>query len=102
MFFVAGIASRRQRLHPPAPLLLKEEAMAEPLRNPKNSAPDTEPARSKPLQPTESQTHGMEREPEVSLGQQIRARVDRRHKGDVGLPGTNEEIFQGSKVKELF
>jgi len=23
------------------------------------------------------------------------------HKGDVGVPGTNEEIFQGSKMKEL-
>jgi hypothetical protein len=35
--------------------------------------------------PTENPTHGLEREPEA----------------DVGRPGTNEEIFQGSKMKEL-
>jgi len=23
------------------------------------------------------------------------------HKGDVGVPGTNDEVFQGSKVREL-
>jgi hypothetical protein len=51
--------------------------------------------------PTENPTHGMEREPEANLGEQIRARLDRPHKGDVGRPGTNEEIFQGSKMKEL-
>ena len=52
--------------------------------------------------PTESQTHGMEREPEhASFGRQVRDRVVHPHKGDVGRPGTNEEIFQGSKQKEL-
>ncbi len=40
-----------------------------------------------------------EREP--TLGEEIRARVKHVHKGDVGVPGTNEEVFQGSKTKEL-
>jgi hypothetical protein len=35
------------------------------------------------------------------LGQQIRARTTRPHKGDVGRGETNEEVFQGSKEKEL-
>lgn len=52
--------------------------------------------------PTETETHGMEREPEgTSLNQDIRARIMHPHKGDVGRAGTNEEIFQGSKQKEL-
>ena len=52
--------------------------------------------------PIESETHGMEREPgPAPLGEEIRARVTHPHKGDVGRPGTNEEIYQGSKQKEL-
>lgn len=31
----------------------------------------------------------------------VRPRIVHPHKGDVGRPGTNEEIFQGSKAKEL-
>jgi hypothetical protein len=34
-------------------------------------------------------------------GQTVRARIVRPHKGDVGRPETNEEIFQGSKEREL-
>lgn len=50
----------------------------------------------------ENQSQGMKREPEeAKLGEQVRARTDQPHKGDVGRPGTNEEIFQGSKMKEL-
>jgi hypothetical protein len=37
----------------------------------------------------------------TSLNEDIRARVARPHKGDVGRPKANEEIFQGSKQKEL-
>jgi hypothetical protein len=40
-----------------------------------------------------------EREP--TLGEEIRVRVKHAHKGDVGVPGTNDEVFQGSKVREL-
>jgi hypothetical protein len=44
----------------------------------------------------------MEHEPaRTSLAEDIRARANRPHKGDVGRPGTNEEVFQGSKMKEL-
>jgi len=37
----------------------------------------------------------------VPLRQAIRAHTNHPHKGDVGRPGTNEEVFQGSKQKEL-
>lgn len=71
--------------------------MAEALR--KSDSPhnldETQP------QPTENEAHGAEHEPEVTLGEEIRARIPNVHKGDVGRPGTNEEIFQGSKMKEL-
>ena len=39
--------------------------------------------------------------PRASLGQDIRDRIVHPHKGDVGRPGTNEEIYQGSKEREL-
>lgn len=60
-------------------------------------APD--PRQDHPVQPEENEDHGMERQP--TLGEQISARTNRPHKGDVGRPGTNEEVFQGSRVKEL-
>jgi len=81
--------------------------MAEPLRKPEESPHDASEARRQAekyhrLAPTETETHGMEREPEhASLGEDIRAHTNRPHKGDVGRPGTNEEIFQGSKGREL-
>jgi len=52
-----------------------------------------------PPSPSQSETHGMERQP--ALGKQISAHTNLPHKGDVGRPGTNEEVFQGSKEKEL-
>ena len=52
-----------------------------------------------PSSPEESEDHGVERQP--ALGKQISAQTNRPHKGDVGRPGTNEEVFQGSKEKEL-
>lgn len=55
--------------------------MAEPLKKPEESPQESE-------------------EKTPSLGEDIRARLDRPHKGDVGRPGTNEEIFQGSKERE--
>jgi hypothetical protein len=48
-----------------------------------------------PIVPTENTDHGMERAPGFD------ARVTRPHKGDVGREGTNEEIFQGFKTREL-
>jgi len=77
--------------------------MAEPRKKTKNIAESTVPVRgSAPPAPLETETHGMEREPEQpTLGKQIRAHTNRPHKGDVGRPGTNEEVFQGSKNKEL-
>jgi hypothetical protein len=36
-----------------------------------------------------------------ALRQEIRARIARPHKGDVGRAETNEEIFQGYKEREL-
>lgn len=52
--------------------------------------------------PVESQTHGMEREPTVtSLSEDIRAKTNHPHKGDVGRPETNEDIYQGSKMRQI-
>ena len=67
-----------------------------------HGAPTENPTRN----PAQNPTHGMERQPQVkpeaaSLEQDIRARTMRPHKGDVGRPGTNEEIYQGSKTREL-
>jgi hypothetical protein len=56
-------------------------------------------AQNPPAQPSENEDHGMERQP--NIGEQISAHTNRPHKGDVGRPGTNEEVFQGSKEKEL-
>jgi hypothetical protein len=49
----------------------------------------------------ENRDNAAQDEREPTLGEDIRARVKHVHKGDVGVPGTNEEIFQGSKEKEL-
>ena len=61
--------------------------MAEPLKKSEESPENTDDAAQNEREPT--------------LGEDIRARVKHVHKGDVGVPGTNEEIFQGSKMKEL-
>jgi len=93
--------------------------MAQPLRKAEEFPRDADEARRARAMheqkgPTESPTHGMERAPaapnevdirpeppRTSLNQDIRARIERPHKGDVGRPGTNEEVYQGSKQKEL-
>lgn len=66
--------------------------MAEPLRKSEESPENSE----------EAPDGAEEREPKATLGEDIRARVIRPHKGEVGNPGTNEEVFQGSKGKERF
>lgn len=81
--------------------------MTEPLKHPEQRPQDADEARRaaadhRRQSPTESADHGMERAPTVtSLGQEVRAHANRPHKGDVGRPGTNEEVYQGSKQKEL-
>jgi hypothetical protein len=81
--------------------------MAEPLKRAEESASNADEARRRAEEyhrqaPTETRTHGMEREPErTSLSEDIRARTNRPHKGDVGRPGTNEEVYQGSKQREM-
>lgn len=81
--------------------------MAEPLKQGGSFPEDADEAQRAAAEyhknkPTENRNHGMEREPEkTSLGEDIRARLDRPHKGDVGRPGTNEDVFQGSKEKQL-
>ncbi len=81
--------------------------MIEPLRTsdefPKNqqNPREKEAQQTRPL-PNPSETHGKPPTPqEETLGEAIRARTIHPHKGDVGRPGTNEDIFQGSKVPEL-
>ncbi|MGA7884993.1 MAG: hypothetical protein WCA44_04575 [Acidobacteriaceae bacterium] len=81
--------------------------MAEPQEPQEMHPQDTDEARRAGAEhrrqsPTEPVDHGMERAPRAtSLGQEVRAHSNRPHKGDVGRPGTNEEVFQGSKQKEL-
>jgi len=51
---------------------------------------------------TESDTRrekGSAEEQRTSLNEDIRARIARPHKGDVGRPEMNEEIYQGSKQR---
>jgi len=79
--------------------------MAVPIKitetTPQNMLDESEPgaAQNPPPRHTETEAHGQERPP--ALGQQISAHTNRPHKGDVGRPGTNEEVFQGSKEREL-
>lgn len=62
----------------------------------------TEPGKyEEPERSSERDGRAEEQETRPSLNQDIRARITRPHKGDVGRAGTNEEIFQGSKEKEL-
>jgi hypothetical protein len=82
--------------------------MTEPLKKQDDSPRNADEARREAEEyhrqaPTETVTHGMEREPEgrATLSEDIRARTNRPHKGDVGRPGTNEEIYQGSKQREM-
>jgi hypothetical protein len=76
--------------------------MADPVRKSEEFPESSEGAAENDRQlPTETDTHGMESEPRTTLGEDIRARVKHVHKGDVGMPGTNEEVFQGSKQREL-
>lgn len=42
-----------------------------------------------------------EHAPDTSVGQEVKHRIMHVHKGDVGRPGVNDEIFQGSKTREL-
>jgi hypothetical protein len=55
----------------------------------------------KPEESLENSDEGAQGEHKPTLGEDIRARVKHVHKGDVGMPGTNDEVFQGSKVREL-
>ena len=81
--------------------------MAEPLRKSTEQPGNADEAREAAAthrreSPTEPVEHGMEREPSrTTLGQDIRAHTNQPHKGDVGRVGTNEEVYQGSKQKEL-
>jgi hypothetical protein len=82
--------------------------MAEPLKQPEDSPHNADEARrvaerrgrSRPAGPKIEETVDTERSG-VALRKQIRAHTNHPHKGDVGRPGTNEEVFQGSKQKEL-
>lgn len=49
----------------------------------------------------EERKRGADGEEHVSVRESVRARIERPHKGDVGRPETNEEIYQGSKTREL-
>lgn len=82
--------------------------MPQPLKPSEDSPRDADEARRAAVEhrqnsSTQPVDRGMEREPgpRPSLAQDIRAHANRPHKGDVGRDATNEEVFQGSKQKEL-
>lgn len=81
--------------------------MAEPMQTretkPQNVLDEAhaEAPQPRPQEPEARRTSRAQQNPSPTLGQQIRAHTNRPHKGDVGRPGTNEEVFQGSKMKEL-
>ncbi|HLJ76911.1 MAG TPA: hypothetical protein VKT75_05835 [Acidobacteriaceae bacterium] len=45
--------------------------------------------------------HADEVAPRTSVNGTVSPRIVHKHKGDVGRPETNEEIFQGFKTREL-
>jgi hypothetical protein len=49
----------------------------------------------------ERRSSGLPETGRTSAQRSVRRRIGRAHKGDAGRPGTNEEVFQGSKEKEL-
>lgn len=82
--------------------------MAEPLQQSEQFPRDADEAHREAAEyhkqaPAKTITHGMERDPDrkTSLSEEVHAHTNRPHKGDVGRPGTNEEIYQGSKQREL-
>jgi len=75
--------------------------MTEPTKNAADEARE-KAAQYHRQAPVESETHGMEREPTgTSLGEDIRAKINQPHKGDVGRAETNEDIYQGSKMQQI-
>lgn len=48
-----------------------------------------------------SNDHADEAVPRTGVNRAVAPRIMHRHKGDVGRPETNEEIFQGFKMREL-
>lgn len=82
--------------------------MAEPLKSAENSPQDADEARRvaerhnrKSPADAKSEANLDTARSGVPLSEAIRAHTNHPHKGDVGRPGTNEEVFQGSKQKEL-
>jgi hypothetical protein len=76
--------------------------MADPVRKPEELPESSDgAAENDRQQPSETEPNGAEPGPQATLGEDIRARIKHVHKGDVGMPGTNEEVFQGSKEREL-
>ena len=77
--------------------------MAEPGKHADNAAEARREAAQYQRQAPEHGTteNADEAVPRTSLGAEVKPRVMHRHKGDVGRPETNEEIFQGSKTREL-
>ena len=79
------------------------ELNAEPGKNARNA---DEARRDTAEYHRQAPEHGMtedaeERAPNTSVGQEVKPRIMHVHKGDVGRPGVNDEIFQGSKTREL-
>lgn len=81
--------------------------MAQPGAEPGKDARNADEARHDAAEyHRQAAEHGMtenaeERTPDTSVGAEVKPRIMHVHKGDVGRPGVNDEIFQGSKSREL-
>lgn len=81
--------------------------MAEPQKRSETHPQNADEAKDAAAQyrrdsPTEPNERALDSERSgASLSEDIRARTLRPHKGDVGRPETNEEVYQGSKEKEI-
>lgn len=77
--------------------------MAEPGKHAENAAEARRDAAQYQKQAPEhgSSDHADEAAPRTGVNGSVAPRIMHRHKGDVGRPETNEEIFQGSKMREL-
>jgi hypothetical protein len=80
--------------------------MAEPISKPGDPRDANEARRDAAEYHRQAPEHGMtehteEAAPTTSVGAEVKPRIMHVHKGDVGRPGTNDEIYQGSKTREL-
>ena len=61
----------------------------------------SEPEKSRERNGADDSNSDQGADQKAGVNASVAPRIVHRHKGDVGRVGTNEEIYQGSKQKEL-